>query len=182
MLKCIESHEKLKGHTVLLVDVSGSMDAQLSGKSDMARLDAANGLAILLREICEKVSIYSFSYKLCLIPPRHGFALRDAINNSQVHGGTPLGLAVESIYGSGKLCRKVGWGDKTVYPGQNLRPDRLIVITDEQSLDRVPDPIGTGYMINVASNAHGVGYGAWKHIDGFSEAVVDWIREYEALD
>jgi len=184
MLKCVESHEKLKGHTVLLVDVSGSMNDRLSSKSDMTRLDAANGLAILLREICEKVSIYSFSMKLCQIAPRRGFALRDAIDTSQKHDGTPLGLAVQCIYGDGKFNKmQFGfYGTHDVdYSGQNLRPDRLIVITDEQSANRVPDPVGTGYMINVASNRNGVGYGAWKHIDGFSEAVVDWIKEYENI-
>ena len=43
---------KLKGKTVLLVDVSGSMVAPLSARSEMLRTDAAYGLAILLREIC----------------------------------------------------------------------------------------------------------------------------------
>ena len=36
-------------------------------------------------------------------------------------------------------------------------------------------------MVNVASNRNGVGYGAWTHVDGFSEAVLTFIREQEAL-
>ena len=36
-----------------------------------------------------------------------------------------------------------------------------------------------GYMINVASYRNGVGYGKWTHIDGFSESIIDYIREYE---
>jgi len=56
--------------------------------------------------------------------------------------------------------------------------DRVIVI-DEQSHDRVPAPIGRGYMVNVASAKNGVGYGAWTHVDGWSEAVVDYIRSLE---
>ena len=51
----------LPGHTVLLVDVSGSMEVTLSHRSEMRRTDAAYGLAILLREIAEKVTIYTFS-------------------------------------------------------------------------------------------------------------------------
>ncbi len=51
----------MQGKTVLLVDVSGSMDARLSGKSDMTRADAGYGLAIRLREVCERVEIFSFS-------------------------------------------------------------------------------------------------------------------------
>jgi hypothetical protein len=60
--------------------------------------------------------------------------------------------------------------------------DRLIVITDEQAHDQVPTPRGRGYAINVASFKNGVGYGAWVHIDGWSEAVIDYIRALEQLD
>ena len=55
----------------------------------------------------------------------------------------------------------------------------MIVLTDEQSHDAVPSPAGKGYIINVASYKNGVGYGAWTHIDGFSEAVFDYIKEVE---
>lgn len=185
MLRCAEGAKKLSGHTVLLVDVSGSMDQSLSLKSDLKRIDAANGLAMLLREVCERVSIYSFSMKLCAIPTRRGFALRDAIHNSQDHSGTPLGIAVQSIYADRnsritQLGVQNGWGYQQVasadYAGQGLRPDRLIVITDEQSQDQVPPPaFGKGYMLNVASAKNGVGYGKWTHIDGFSESVVEYI-------
>jgi hypothetical protein len=30
-------------------------------------------------------------------------------------------------------------------------------------------------MINVASYRNGVGAGEWQRIDGFSEAIIDWI-------
>jgi len=158
MLKCIEDHAKLPGKTVLLIDVSGSMDAEISAKSDMQRVDAACGLAVLARELCESVSIFSFSQLVIQIPDRHGFALRDAINTSQSHGGTYLGAAIEAI-------------------NRQEAYDRIIVITDEQSHDAVSNPKTTGYMINVASNKNGVGYGKWRHIDGFSEAVFDYIVE-----
>ena len=59
--------------------------------------------------------------------------------------------------------------------------DRIVVVTDEQSHDRVPAPKGKGYMINVASAKNGVGYGSWAHIDGWSEAVVEYIRELERV-
>lgn len=184
MLKAINSQAKLTGHTVLLVDVSGSMDSTVSERSNISRLDAACGVAMLLREICERVNILTFSMKLVRIPPRHGFALRDAIVTSQEHSGTPLGLAVQSIYEDVTInhnaSKFAGYGFHDVdFQGQGLHPDRLIVITDEQSAGSVPDPIGEGYMINVASYENGVGYGPWTHIDGWSEAVVDYIRDTE---
>jgi len=58
----------------------------------------------------------------------------------------------------------------------------VIVITDEQTADRISlPPNRRGYIINVASNKNGVGYGAFTHIDGFSSHVLDWIREDEEL-
>lgn len=164
MFKCLKEVEKLKGHTVLLVDVSGSMDGRLSAKGEMTRVDAANGLAVLLREVGEQVTVFSFSNNAVQVAPRRGFALRDAIYKSQAHGGTYLGEALATVHA------KVG------------RYDRLIVITDEQSHDRVADPRGLGYVINVATERHGVGYGKWVHIDGWSEKVIDYIQAYEKAD
>jgi len=57
--------------------------------------------------------------------------------------------------------------------------DRLIVFTDEQSHDVVPAPKARGTMINVASYKHGVGHGDWLRVDGFSEAVIEWIAASE---
>jgi hypothetical protein len=126
----------------------------------MLRTDAAYGLAILLREICEKAIVFTFSNGLVEVPARRGFALRDALDASQQHSATYLGRALEKI--------------RKPY-------DRIIVVTDEQAHDRVPGPRSRGYVINVASNKNGVGYGAWTHIDGWSEAVVEYIRSLEQM-
>src|SRR5580700_268112 len=160
MLRCVAETEKLPGKTIVLVDVSGSMTAPLSRRSEMQRTDAAYGLAVLLREIAEKASVFSFSDDLVEVPARRGFALRDAIHASQRHNSTQLGKAVETL-------------------NRNQKCDRLIVITDEQAHDKVPAPRGKGYLINVASYKNGVGYGKWMHIDGWSEAVIEYIRALE---
>lgn len=166
MLKCLSGATKLPGRTVLLVDVSGSMDHAISAKSDLRRIDAACGLAILMRELCEDVITVTFSNALASIPPRRGFALRDAIVGSQLHGGTYLGRAIETIHAN---------------PANTY--DRVVVITDEQSRDRIPVPRSPrGYVINVATNKNGVGYGAWVHVDGWSEAVIDYIKAFEGQE
>jgi len=151
---------KLSGKTLVLVDNSGSMSAQLSRKSDMTRADAAAGVAIVARGICEAVRVFAFSDSCVEVPPRTGMALRDAIHSATRMGSTQLGAAVRTV--------------------SKLPHDRLIVITDEQSADRVPEPQGLGYMINVASNRNGVGYGKWLHVDGWSDAVVRFISEHES--
>jgi 60 kDa SS-A/Ro ribonucleoprotein len=158
MLKSVKDYARLASRTRLLIDVSGSMGAPLSAQSEMTRLEAACGLAILAREVCDVVEIFTFSNEVVKVPPRRGFALRDAIVASQPHGGTYLGKAVTQI---------------------DRKGDRLIVFTDEQSHDKVPEPAGQDYMVNVASYQHGVGNGPWRRVDGFSEAVIAWISALE---
>lgn len=157
--------DKLPGRTIVLVDVSGSMDEKLSAKSDLKRLDAAAALAVLVRGICADARVFTFSEALAEVPPRSGMALIDAIVRSQPHRGTYLGGALEALKTQAKA-----------------QADRIIVITDEQSADAVGKPIGRGYMLNVATDKNGVGYGDWTHVSGFSEAVVGYISATEAQE
>lgn len=153
---------KLSGQTWILVDVSGSMGNPLSEKSDLTRLDAACGLAIMARALCDDCRIFAFSLSIAEVPARHGMALADAIKTSMPHGGTNLGHAVATLNRLGKH-------------------DRLIVVTDEQSAQAVEGPLAKGYMINVASFRNGVGYGPWTRLDGFSEQILSFIKESEIL-
>jgi 60 kDa SS-A/Ro ribonucleoprotein len=147
----------LGGNTIVLVDVSGSMTGRMSHKSDLTRMDAAAALGAI---VPGDLRLFTFSNQLVEVPPRRGMAGVDAIARSQPHSGTQLGSAVRQI--------------------NTLAHDRLIVVTDEQSHDRVPDPAARhAYLINVASYRNGVGYGRWTHIDGFSEGVLRFIREAE---
>lgn len=162
MLKCLNSKNKIGGKTRLVVDVSGSMSGRVSSKSEITRMDAASALAILAREMFSDVEIYTVSDKTIQVPTRRGFALRDAVVTSQPHSGTDLGGAVNKM--------------------NQLGYDRLIIFTDEQSRTPVSNPVNSNaYMINVSSERNGVGYGKWNHIDGFSEAVLDYIVEFEKI-
>lgn len=158
MMKSISALPKLNGTTIVLVDVSGSMNAQLSNKSDMTRMDAAASLGAIIQS--DFTRVFSFSNDLKEIPPRKGMAGVDAIIQSQHHGGTRLASALEIINNS-------------------VEYDRIIVITDEQSQDGIIAPKNKGYLINVASAKNGIGYSQWTHIDGFSENVIRYIYESE---
>ena len=161
MFRSLATHDKIPGKTVLVIDVSGSMfGSKISSKSDLDRFDAAAALAMLCREVCEEVEIYSFSDKAVRVAPRRGFALREAISSSQYHSGTRLGQAMQTINANGSY-------------------DRCIVFTDEQSYDRPDAPRGKGYVVNVASYENGVNHNAWTEVNGFSEAVVDYIQALE---
>lgn len=162
MLRSLASHEKLPGKTLLMVDVSGSMfGGKISRKSDLNGFDAAAALAVLAREICESVDIYTFSNSCVRVAPRRGFALVEALRNSQPNMGTYTGAALKSLR------------DK-VY-------DRIIVFTDEQSHDRVDAPYNgaIGYMVNIAAYQNGVNFRDWVNISGFSEAIMDFILATE---
>lgn len=157
LCEAVASAPRLPGKTIVLVDVSGSMAAPLSARSDLKRIDAAAALASVVHG---DLRVFSFSNHLVEVPPRRGMAGVDAVIRSQPHGSTYLGAAVSAL--------------------NKEQHDRLIVITDEQSHDRVPDPVAKqAYMINVASAKNGVGYGKWTHIDGFSESVIRFIHESE---
>jgi len=163
MLKNLEGIKKLPGKTVLLSDVSWSMDDKLSAKSTMKRDDAASGIAVITRELCEEVEIYAFGNNIYAVPNRRGFALRERLKAKQE--GTKLGQAVEYIQ-------------------KNVPCDRIIVFTDEQTQDRIPNAAKgvKGYIVNVAANQNGVGYdGGWVHVHGWSESVMRYISEYEDL-
>jgi len=61
------------------------------------------------------------------------------------------------------------------------QPARVIVLTDGQSVDTVPTPPSgvAGYMVNLAAYRPEVGYGEWNRVEGWSEAVLQWIVEVE---
>lgn len=165
----IEGLPILPGKTVVLVDVSGSMNDPLSSKSDLTRADAAATLASIIHG---DLRMFSFADQVIEIPPRRGMAGVDAIKRSQT-GGTRLFDAVDLI-------------------NRTVPYDRLIVITDEQATDptrfgywirgnvtQMPMPKGRGYLINVASYQNGVAFGPWVSISGFSENVLRFVAEHE---
>lgn len=158
MFSCLGGIETLPGKTALLIDHSGSMTNRISQKSEVSRFEAGVGLAMILRECAERVRIFAFSRETVEVPPRRGFALAQALRECMPWGGTYLGQAVKHVY--------------EVFP----ECERLIVLTDEQSADRPQQPKGRGYIVNVAGYQHGIAYGSWVSIDGWSEAIVDYVR------
>ena len=164
MLKSMEGMEKIPGRVTILVDGSGSMADKLSSKSEMTRFDVACGLAILARELCSDVEVFRFNNTSELVPARRGFALRDALGTAS--GGTQMWTAIRAAGGGLSSGRR------------NL----MIVVTDEQTQDSgmVKDANSDLLaIVNVAANENGVGYGHGSiHINGWSENVVTYLREY----
>lgn len=152
------------GKTAILIDVSGSMYGSW-GNTPSDRSNYAAALAMIGREMFENLDIYTFSDKVVQIPTRHGWGLKDAINNSQSHCGTEMWSAIRALTNKGYY--------------------RLIVITDEQcswGTKVSGNEFKHAYIINIATYQRGVGYeDGYKHINGFSDGVFDYMLEVERI-
>jgi hypothetical protein len=181
MLMSVALIPKLLGRTLLVVDTSASMGGILSEKSEMTRIDAAAGLGILVREVCEDATLYATAgddfrqiHATMELPVRHGLPMADAIRQAPAKiGGGGIFLVQAMDFIASKEKRKF---------------DRVIVLTDEQDCDRSRKPEGAkrlghyNYVVNMASYKNGVSYrNGWEHIDGWSEHVLDYIRETESI-
>jgi hypothetical protein len=160
MEMAIEGH--LEGETAIVIDVSGSMSQALSGKSTIARYEAATALAILIRAITPKSRVFLFDTSCIEIPNIRGLGLLAHIN-SKLGGGTNIAQALKYVQTKCDLLH------------------RVVLITDEQAHDGI-HPLWTkyGYIINIAPYKPGLDTnGSWVRINGFSEHIVDWIINYE---
>jgi hypothetical protein len=156
------NYDTSAGKTVILVDVSYSMHDALSSRSVLNRLDAASALSVYARKSFNDCRVFTFSQGLVEVPARHGMSLIDAINVSQDHGGTYLAGAIKKL-------------------NEVVEYDRIIIVTDEQSHDGIFEPRkgSKAYLLNVATNKNGVGYGQFTHINGWSDASIRYIQEIE---
>jgi 60 kDa SS-A/Ro ribonucleoprotein len=176
MFRSLKNQTALPGTTALVVDTSPSMwMARLSRNSDMDRFEAAAGLAILLRETAERVNVYAFNEKAYEVPPRRGFALRDALaatKNNWSRGGLAVAAANRDGYDRIIVITDGQWhfSDTTTVQGYGEGDPQTVA----------PAPLTQqAYMINVASYKNGVGYGKWMNIDGWSDSVIEYIRALE---
>lgn len=162
LLASIDDLQKFSGTTVVLVDVSDSMNAKLSAKSDMTRMDVAAALAVIWPG---RKRVFTFSERLVECFAWKGLPGVDSIRQSQRHSGTYLANAIKAL-------------------NEQCEYDRLVVITDEQSHDGIARARegAKAYCLNVASAKNGVGYPSkgFVHMDGWSENVIRYLQAVEA--
>lgn len=174
---------KLPGYSVFVVDVSGSMGASVSGKSQFNRADCASAMALLANYQCEKVDIYctagndsSKVHKTSKINyPANGFGLIDQINQKR-----------NQLGGGGIFTRQC-----LEYIAADIKgkPDRIIIFSDSQDCDhaekRTPKPFGKyNYIVDVSAHRHGINYkGVWTaEISGWSEQFLTFISSLEGVN
>ncbi|MEN6550151.1 MAG: TROVE domain-containing protein [Armatimonadia bacterium] len=188
MFRCLEGRRKLPGKTILVVDTSGSMYGcgNISRHSEMTRVHAAGALAALAREVCERPVIYATA----------GDDWK-RVHATKILPSSYRGFALIDLIAGGKLAEDIGGGGifltqclDFIYEREKTA-DRIIVLTDEQDCQRspgsklAPDQANAfgerNYLINVSVEQNGIAYQPrWMHIDGWSEAVIDYIIESEA--
>jgi len=152
---------ELKGDTVFLVDVSGSMDASLSAKGTLLRYEAAAALVVLARGLCTgRCRVFVYSNDCREVAAHKGLGLVTAIQKA-VGGGTNTEAALRHV---AKKCPDF---------------DRTVLLTDEQAHDGIyPAWTKYAYVVNVAPYKPGLEatQKGWTRINGFSERLIDWMR------
>lgn len=181
MLRSCAQFPKLKGHTIIVVDVSGSMNSPVSSKSEFKRMDAGISMAVLAAEMAESISVYATAgsdgarvHETSIVKPSRGFALADEINKLyyQLGGG---GIFTRQCLEYIKEKEK-----------EKEQPDRIIIFSDSQDCDninKIPNPFGKkNYIVDVSSYSRGINYnGIWtSEISGWSENFLRYIAAYEA--
>ena len=183
MIKSYANLPKLTGRTLFIVDVSGSMNARMSAKSDFTRYDAACAMAMLAANQCEDYEIVCTAgndYRRVgahehITYPQKGFGIFNQIHDTN-----------KRIDAGGIFTRQCLEWCKSQFKGKEF--DRIIIFSDSQDCDypdkRVPKPFGTyNYICDVSANTKGVNYkGTWTaEISGFSEHFITFIAAMEGI-
>lgn len=177
LFETISQYETLKGHTLFLVDVSGSMYWN-SGKGNLTSIDNAATTAAIINQICETSTIFAFDTRL--FPINSALTGISLINELQKKpgGGTSV---IDCTNKALKLFEQKHDGKA---------PRRVIVLTDEgenssyeKRLKNLPKTCN-GYLVNVASNENSVCFDKtshWCNISGWSNSLINFINENEKL-
>lgn len=173
-----ENMQKLKGTTVIAIDISGSMSDTVSRESTIRCCDLSALLGVLASRICDNAIVYTFNNSLT----KKNISTRDGILStthkiSEASGGTSLKLPLVNMIDN------------------NIKADRLILLSDNEINDgwyggyaQTCQTFADTYrkQINPDLWVHAIdlqGYGTQQFIGkntniiaGWSEKVLDFIR------
>lgn len=182
MLRGLAKAPKLPGYSIFVVDVSGSMNGNISSRSQFSRIDAAAAMAMLAGEMCEDIAVYATAgndstrvHSTKFLMPRRGFALSDEILSAR-----------NELGGGGIFTRQCL---EFIQEKEQVVPDRIIIFSDSQDCDHpdklIPNPFGKyNYIVDVSAHARGINYkGLWTaEISGWSEHFLSFIAGLEGIE
>lgn len=164
----VENLPKLKGKTVIAIDVSGSMGSVISSNSTIRCCDIATLLGVLASRMCEDYIVYTFdtSLKTETFSSRSGI-INTALKVSCHGGGTDIKLPLKKMI-----------NDK-------IQADRLIILSDNEinsyyrGYKETCQSLADTYRKQVNPNlwVHAVdlqGYGTQQFIGGKTNIVAGW--------
>lgn len=180
MLRNFANVPKLAGHTVLLVDVSGSMGSLSSEYNSTNRLDLAVMSALLAVNLCENITVIATAgsdrerkgaHKI-ISNPSKSFDLFNQIEKTRMEigqGGIFTRQAIDFVK-------------------ENVKGvDRIMVFSDSEDCDRentVPTLFAkNNYIINVAPSSKGINYNnKWTaEINGMSDKFIQYVMALEGV-
>lgn len=190
-LKKVRSMPKLKGKTVFVADISGSMqsdDIKL-GATSTSRMAAMHLLLAVARECCEKIRVYATAGM-----DGEGYHATAEITSFSTSGLSLFKSCELQKYNMvSPSGRKRPLGSGGIFTRQALDyirtceddVERIIVVSDSQDCDRknkVPSPFGKyNYLINIGASQQSINYsGVWTdEIQGWAPNFIDYIAECE---
>jgi 60 kDa SS-A/Ro ribonucleoprotein len=181
MFRSLQQFPRLPGETVLIVDVSGSMGAPISARSEFTRLDAAAAMAVMAREVCEHVTIWATAgsdwerkHQTAELRAHRGFALAELVTG-----------AARRLGGGGIFTRQALEFVKKELGGRETT--RTLIFSDSQDCDypnsRIPAPFSQyNYIVDVSAHTRGINYdGLWTaEVSGWSERFLPYVAALEA--
>jgi hypothetical protein len=169
---------ELEGDSLVCVDISGSMQSPVSGRSTVSCADAASCLGGILnkRGGCDLMAFGTNAARV------------------RVPSGNPVLQTATAIY---RDSRALGWGTNVglaLQKGLREGLKRAVVLTDMQTHDHV-EPVVQGYLRNhpefmlyiVDLSSYGRPCFDPEHpnvvmVAGFSDKVFEWMRSMEETD
>lgn len=174
----VENLEKIKGKTLIAIDVSGSMGSRISSKSEILCSDIAALMASMANYLCEDCKILSFDTMLreVTVPSINGI-IQNAISMQANGGGTNLTLPFQWLIANGcKFDRVLMFSDNEI----NYRYER----TCQSFVDIYKEKINPNLWIHAVDLQ---GYGTQQFIGkntniiaGWSERVLEFINLAES--
>lgn len=178
--KAVATSPFIAGKTAVMVDTSGSMHAPISQKSMVMRHWAGACLAAAING--DHVDLWEWANEARQVPRWGSLADALSLETGRVGHGTDLVRSLPQV-----LASKAGYDRVIVLSDMQFRGVREVAPRSQYGLygnASVPTlPAGVkGYTINLAAYANpGLTRGDWTHLSGFSDKVLNWISEEEAV-
>lgn len=165
----VENLPRLRGKTVIAIDISGSMCDSISSKSNVRCCDIGALLGVLASRICDDYIVYTFNTRLSNVTYSKRNGIISTSNEiSRCTGGTDLSLPIQEMI------------------NKNIKADRLIMISDNE----INSGWRGGYMhtcqslvdkyrnkVNKNLWVHAIdlqGYGTQQFIGGKTNIIAGW--------